>query len=74
MRHDFVLRLETIDDEVCSLNFHCTRSQIDKVFFALAFACPSSSIKRGDLSVNHHLQNVANSYEHLNSFNQKEGK
>lgn len=49
MKHHYVLRLIDLANEEISYEFNCTKSQMDKVFFALAFASCDSTIKRGSL-------------------------
>ena len=49
MKHHYVLRLTDLSDHETAHEFICTKSQMDKVFFALAFASCKSPIKRGSL-------------------------
>ena len=49
MKHHYVLRLTDLANKETAHEFICTKSQMDKVFFALAFASCNSTIKRGSL-------------------------
>ena len=49
MKNHYVLRLTDLAGHETAHEFICTKSQMDKVFFALAFASCNSTIKRGSL-------------------------
>ena len=71
MKNDYLLRLEFDENDGCVLNFRCTRSQVDKVFFALAFASAGSNIRAGSLSLKHPAKSGISlmcRYEKLNEF------
>ena len=45
MKLEFLLRIFRTDEKVVEFSFVCTKRQIDKVFYALAFAACASSIR-----------------------------
>lgn len=69
MKERYLLRIEYENNEVAAFNFCCTRSQIDKLFFAFALACPMSNVSRGDLYLEHDCKtDIMICQELLNSF------
>ena len=58
MRHNFSIRIEQ-NDEVFVLDFHTTRTKVDKLFFALSFLIPDGDISRVTLSIRHDSSKVA---------------
>ena len=53
MKFDYLLNIENEDGEVFSLDFHTTRSKIDKLFFDLAFCTACSNMVRVTLYARH---------------------
>lgn len=49
MKNHYVLRIYDLANNETAHEFICTKSQMDKVFFALAFASANSTISRADL-------------------------
>ena len=74
MKNDYMIRVEHDETDVTVFNFHCTRTQVEKLFFALAYASPSSSIHSASMYLVHSsIEDVdlTNRYELLNTFNCK---
>lgn len=49
MKYHYVLVLTDLVDKENRFEFVCTKTQMDKVFYPLAFACCNSTVKRGSL-------------------------
>lgn len=49
MRQEFLLKIFKTDKSCDEFTFVCTKRQIDKVFYALAFAAANSTIERARL-------------------------
>lgn len=72
MKNNYLLRIEYENNEVAAFNFYCTRSQIDKLFFAFALASVMSNVSRGDLYLEHDCKtDIMIRQELLNSFKRK---
>lgn len=76
MKHHYILRLVDLRGIETAHEFICTKSQMDKVFFALAFASCNSTIKHGSLYLmfeTSHGVKIANPEQLVNTFECKGG-
>lgn len=70
MVQEFLLRLFRTDEKVIEFTFKCTKRQIDKVFYSLAFASASSTIRCARLyNVIRKPNGCVSSYLSINTFN-----
>lgn len=73
MKLEFLLRIFCTDEKIVEFTFHCTKRQVDKVFYALAFAACASNIRCARLyNVVRKSSGVIGSVFSVNTFNVKD--
>lgn len=73
MRQEYLLRLFCTDEKTHEFSFKCTKRQIDKVFYSLAFAAAASTVRCARLyCVIRKPSGVVSSLLSVNTFNVKD--